>query len=253
MLWIVFVYFMVVWLWLGTVLEKRKKSSPFIIAFVWALLLTTPVIWIMSAISNSSNDSQKLVNTVPNKTVVNPTNAPIMLEPPPTKVKPKEAEEITLTPKQARDFAHNLYKKIEEDEQFIGDAVELGEYETLIKYDGDWFKYANTPHSYNDSTSTSEMGYSYWPNSEQLAPYTDCNIAFINFKILVGTRARQFREDSSETRKRVRENYKRYQESKAACKKRVDMTYEKAWKAEEAEWIYAEEATPSELSSGIKE
>lgn len=187
---------------------------------------------------------------------VKPQNESIVVQASPSNEfetsKPKAAEEITLTPKQARDFAHNLYKKIEEDELFIRDAAQLGEYDTIQKYIlKDWPSYVDIP--YDSTKAVAEFGRHYWPNSYQVKPYTICDTAFIGLYQLAGSFGHLIREDTANMRKTIREYESRYKSDKSECKKRIEMSYEEAWKAEEAEWIYAEEATQSELSTGIKE
>lgn len=132
-----------------------------------------------------------------------------------------------LTTEEAKQFAVNLLKKINDDEKFILDAYELKEQATLEKYYYDVQAYMRP--------DPDDFSKSYWIKSDLLAPYTKCDTALLDLQLYALALKNQLREDSATMRKIVRQEKEDYQKSKAKCEERVNLTYEQALAADEAE------------------
>lgn len=140
-----------------------------------------------------------------------------------------------LTDVEAYNFAQELFKKIDDDEQFLKDAFELKEYNTLSKYvSSDWIEYTDQPHRYYPKAQVS-YGSKYFPESDTVSPYTACDTAFRDLYLYANAMQDLIREDTATLRKILRQEENDYYKSKARCKKRVDMTYEQALAADESE------------------
>lgn len=140
-----------------------------------------------------------------------------------------------LTETEAYEFAQELFKKIDADEKLLKDAFELREYNTLSKYvSSDWIAYTDQPHRYYPKAQVT-FGSKYFPESDTVSPYTSCDTAFRDLFIYANAMQNVVREDTATLRKILRQEKEDYDKSKARCKKRVDMTYQEAWEAEENE------------------
>ena len=139
-----------------------------------------------------------------------------------------------LTPTEARNFAVNLLKKINDDEQFIRDAYELKEIATLEKYVlNDWNNYVSKP--FSPVEEKIGFGHLYFPSSNAMSPYTICDTAFTDLNLYANALYKQLREDTATIRKIVRQEEADYLKSKAKCEERVNLTYDQALAADEAE------------------
>lgn len=138
----------------------------------------------------------------------------------------KSASDITQ--EEAEEFAKELQKKIHEDEQFLLDAFELKEYETLSNYViTDWHNYANKLHKYAPR-AVAEYGQVYFPNSDLINPYNVCDTAFRDLNLYAGAMMNIAREDTAIDRKILRQEKEDYEKSKAKCDHRVSIGYVKA-------------------------
>lgn len=132
-----------------------------------------------------------------------------------------------LSPVEAKSFATLLLKKINDDEKFVLDAYELKEQPTLEKYFYDLQAYMQpVPDDFTKS---------YWPDSDLLSPYTKCDTALRDLQLYANALSHQLRDDTASTRKIVRQEEEDYRKSKAKCEERVNLTYEEALAADEAE------------------
>ncbi|WP_228718960.1 hypothetical protein [Acinetobacter pittii] len=139
-----------------------------------------------------------------------------------------------LTPDEAKKFAVQLLKKINEDEKFIRDAYELKEQQTLEKYVvTDWNSYVQQP--YSSVEEKNGFGHLYFPSSSVMYPYTSCDTAFTDLNLFAVALSHQLREDSATMRKIVRQEEADYLKSKAKCEERVNLTYEQALAEDEKE------------------
>ena len=119
--------------------------------------------------------------------------------------------------------------------KLLKDAFELREYNTLSKYvSSDWIAYTDQPHRYYPKAQVT-FGSKYFPESDTVSPYTSCDTAFRDLFIYANAMQNVVREDTATLRKILRQEKEDYDKSKARCKKRVDMTYQEAWEAEENE------------------
>ena len=133
----------------------------------------------------------------------------------------------SLTPVEAKSFATNLLKKINDDEKFVLDAYVLKEQSTLEKYFYDVQAYMKpNPEDFSDS---------YWLDSEALAPYTKCDTALIDLQLYASALSKQLKDDNATMRKIVRQEEEDYKKSKSKCEERVNLTYEQALAANEDE------------------
>ncbi|MEK5786006.1 hypothetical protein [Acinetobacter pittii] len=143
-------------------------------------------------------------------------------------------EKKELTPDEAKNFAVQLLKKINEDEKFILDAYELKEKDTLEKYVmNDWNEYVQKP--FSGVEEKMGIGHAYFPSSTVMYPYTSCDTAFTDLNLYANALYQQVREDTATMRKIVRQEEADYLKSKAKCEARVKLTYEQALAADEAE------------------
>ncbi|WP_228286624.1 hypothetical protein [Acinetobacter pittii] len=139
-----------------------------------------------------------------------------------------------LTPDEAKKFAVQLLKKINEDEKFIRDAAELKEKETLEKYVmHDWNDYVQKPFSTVEEKMG--IGHAYFPSSTVMYPYTSCDTAFTDLNLYANALYQLAREDTATMRKIVRQEEDDYLKSKAKCEARVKLTYEQALAEDEKE------------------
>lgn len=145
-----------------------------------------------------------------------------------------EPPQNNITPAEAKAFAANLLKKITDDEQFVEDAYKLGEYETLKKYTlNDVPEYMKTP--YSEVEAKVPFRSPYFPYSDVMSPYTSCDTALTKLAHLSSILADLVREDTADRRKLMRQEKQKYIEARDKCKKRVNMSYEDALKAYNAE------------------
>ncbi|MHA4952226.1 hypothetical protein [Acinetobacter pittii] len=139
-----------------------------------------------------------------------------------------------LTPDEAKHFAVQLLKKINDDEKFLRDAYELKEVETLEKYVMyDWNDYVQKP--FSSIEEKMGFGHMYFPSSTVMYPYTSCDTAFTDLNLFANALYQQVREDTATMRKIVRQEEADYLKSKAKCESRVSLTYDQALAADEAE------------------
>ncbi|MFW1760578.1 hypothetical protein [Acinetobacter calcoaceticus] len=139
-----------------------------------------------------------------------------------------------FTPDEAKKFAVQLLKKINDDEKFIRDAYELKEEETLEKYVmHDWNNYVQQPFSAVEEKMG--IGHAYFPSSAVMYPYTSCDTAFTDLNLYANALYQQVREDTATMRKIVRQEEADYLKSKAKCEARVRLTYEQALAEDEKE------------------
>ncbi|WP_227591969.1 MULTISPECIES: hypothetical protein [Acinetobacter] len=139
-----------------------------------------------------------------------------------------------LTPDEAKKFAVQLLKKINDDEKFIRDVYELKEKETLEKYVmHDWNDYVQKPFSAVEEKMG--IGHAYFPSSTVMYPYTSCDTAFTDLNLYANALYQQVREDTATMRKIVRQEEDDYLKSKAKCEARVKLTYEQALAEDEKE------------------
>ncbi|RSN77891.1 hypothetical protein [Acinetobacter haemolyticus] len=132
-----------------------------------------------------------------------------------------------ITPEEAQAFATNLYQKIESDQQFLEDAFELKEYQTLSRYVlSDFSEYISTPHIY----APRAIGYmnKYFPDSDVLNPYNVCDTAFRDLSLYAGAMMHLAREDTAELRKILSQEKDDFLKSKAKCEHRINLTYKQA-------------------------
>lgn len=132
-----------------------------------------------------------------------------------------------MTPVEAKKFITELFKKINDDEKFVLDAYELKEQATLEKYFYDVQAYMQ-PNSEDFSDS-------YWIDSEALAPYTKCDTALRDLQLYANALSNQLKDDTATMRKIVRQEEEDYKKSKSQCEERLNLTYEQALAADEAE------------------
>lgn len=145
-----------------------------------------------------------------------------------------EPSQNNITPAEAKAFAADLLKKITDDEQFVEDAYKLGEYETLKKYTlNDVPEYMKTP--YSEVEAKVPFRSPYFPYSDVMSPYTSCDTALTKLAHLSSILADLVREDTADRRKLMRQEKQKYIEARDKCKKRVNMSYEDALKAYNAE------------------
>ncbi|MDC5071469.1 hypothetical protein [Acinetobacter baumannii] len=145
-----------------------------------------------------------------------------------------ESDAKELTPDEAKKFAVQLLKKINDDEKFIRDAAELKEKETLEKYVmNDWNEYVQKP--FSSVEEKMDIGHAYFPSSTIMYPYTSCDTAFTDLNLYANALYQQVREDTATMRKIVRQEEEDYLKSKAKCEARVSLSYEQALAADEAE------------------
>ncbi|AYO54933.1 hypothetical protein [Acinetobacter wuhouensis] len=137
------------------------------------------------------------------------------------------SDAVKLSPTEAKIFAENLLKKINDDEKFIEDAFELKEQNTLEKYfyDIQSYKFPNQ----DDSSK------SFWVDADALAPYVKCSTALDDLQLYASALKNQLREDTATTRKIVRQEKEDYQKSKAQCEARVKLSYDQALAEDDAE------------------
>jgi hypothetical protein len=127
----------------------------------------------------------------------------------------------------AKQFAVQLLKKINDDEKFVLEAYELKEQPVLEKYFYDIQAYMQPiPDDFTKS---------YWPDSDSLSPYTKCDTALRDLQLYASALSHQLKEDTASMRKIVRQEEEDYRNSKAKCEERVNLTYEQAVAADEAE------------------
>lgn len=145
-----------------------------------------------------------------------------------------EPSQNNITPAEAKAFAADLLKKITDDEQFVEDAYKLGEYETLKKYTlNDVPEYMKTP--YSEVEAKVPFRSPYFPYSDVMSPYTSCDTALTKLAHLSSILADLVREDTADRRKLMRQEKQKYIEARDKCKERVNMSYEDALKAYNAE------------------
>ncbi|ORF03604.1 hypothetical protein BGI05_05170 [Snodgrassella alvi] len=138
-----------------------------------------------------------------------------------------------LKPEEAKSFATKLLKKINDDELYIKDAYKLGEYKIIDQYVlVDLPNYMMNPYS---EAEVNSIGTKYFPESDVMNPYASCDTALRDLSIYAGALSRQLKSDTAITRKIVREEKEDFEKSRAKCKKRVNMNYEDALKAYNAE------------------
>lgn len=139
-----------------------------------------------------------------------------------------------ITPAEAKAFATKLLQKITVDEQFIKDAFELKEYDTLKKYAlHDVPEYMNKPYS---KVETQVPFISpYFPYSKVMDPYTSCDSALNKLAHLASIMGNVVRDDTAGMRQILRQEKEKYIAARDKCKKRVHMSYEEALKAYNAE------------------
>lgn len=145
--------------------------------------------------------------------------------------KPKES---AITENEARAFAQKLYKKMQEDELFINNAFELGEYQTLIKYSNDFQIFASTP--YSEYEAKKEMAQTYFPDSPIATPYAICDRALNelngwNTAMMNIGKSNVSAQDIAYYRQNLSYKEQLYKESKEACHKRINLTYQQAAEA----------------------
>ena len=137
------------------------------------------------------------------------------------------SESKELSAAEAKNFATLLLKKINDDEKFVLDAYELKEQPTLEKYFYDLQAYMQpVPDDFTKS---------YWPDTDSLSPYTKCDTALRDLQLYANVLSHQLRDDTASMRKIVRQEEADYRKSKAKCEERVNLTYEQALAADEAE------------------
>lgn len=151
--------------------------------------------------------------------ITDDTNVSAVTENPQTQLT-TVTEVIKLTPIEAKAFAENLLKKINDDEKFINDAYALKEQNTLEKYfyDNQSYKFPD-PENYQNS---------YWKDPEALAPYTKCSTALDDLQLYANALKNKLREDTATMRKIARQEKEDYEKSKAQCERRAKLTYEQA-------------------------
>lgn len=139
-----------------------------------------------------------------------------------------------LTPDEAKKFAVQLLKKINDDEKFIRDAYELREENTLEKYVmNDWNSYVQKP--FSSVEEKMGIGHAYFPSSTVMYPYTSCDTAFTDLNLYANALYQQVRKDTATMRKIVNQEEADYLKSKAKCEARVKLTYEQALAEDEKE------------------
>lgn len=137
-----------------------------------------------------------------------------------------------ITPEQAHEFAKNLLNKIEEDEKFLNDAFELGEYNTFSKYVmTDWPNYVNEP--YSKVEAKQPMGRPYFPSSDVASPYAKCDTALGDLYIYAGVMGNLLKEDTATNRKIYRKEKEDFSQSKNECAQRVNLSYDEAYDLDE--------------------
>ncbi|AZN69312.1 hypothetical protein DX910_14690 [Acinetobacter haemolyticus] len=132
-----------------------------------------------------------------------------------------------ITSEEAQTFATKLYQKIEGDQQFLEDAFELKEYQTLSKYVlSDFSEYISTPHIY----APRAIGYinKYFPDSNLIDPYNICDTAFRDLSLYAGAMMNLTREDTAVLRQILKQEKDDFLKSKAKCEHRINLTYEQA-------------------------
>lgn len=136
--------------------------------------------------------------------------------------------EKELTPAAAKAFATSLLKKIDDDEKFILDAYQLGEFNTLNKYMlVDLHNFMMKPYS---KYEVDDIGSKYFPLSAVAKPYLSCDTALRDFSGYGFALLRLMKDDSADLRKIMRQQKKNFEESKAKCRHRVSLSYEDALK-----------------------
>lgn len=139
-----------------------------------------------------------------------------------------------LTPEDAKKFATKLLKLMDEDEKYIMDAFQLGEYQTIQKYMMvDLNKFTTRPYSKKE---VKHIGDKYFPLSEVMYPYTPCATAMTDWDIYLGVLLLQLRKDTAEARRLVRQEKKDFDESRKKCRHRVSISYEQALKEDKADY-----------------
>lgn len=180
----------------------------------------------MSLAACSKSESSKLETTSPQTSEQRELKSVIQSS--------SQPNQEDITPDQAHEFAKNLLYKIEEDEKFLNDAFELGEYSTLSKYVmTDWPNYINKP--YSEVEAKQPMGRPYFPASDVASPYAKCDTAFGDLFIYATAMENLVRDDTATLRKIYRKEKEDFLKSKAQCAERVNMTYDQAYEADEKE------------------
>lgn len=132
-----------------------------------------------------------------------------------------------FTSNEAKDFASELLKKINNDEKFVLNAVKLNQPEELERYFYDLQAYKQ-PDQKNPTIS-------YWPDSKMLSPYLKCDTALGDLQLYASALSNQLKDNTSVNRKISMQEENDYKNSKAICEKRVSLSYEEAKTAYELE------------------
>jgi hypothetical protein len=151
----------------------------------------------------------------------------------PTKSLPPLEPQYRLSPTEVTTFVQNIYKRIEEDEQYLKDAVDSKDVKGLTDYGDRWNAFAFSPYRDPPPNTTPRMGQKYWPNSDDADPYIACDEAINELSSLANMYKFRITSDAAWVRGGIREHESTYHKAKLLCKKRIDMTYEQAEKASE--------------------